>query len=88
MEPQYVVALIITGLAVVAWALIMNWSKGWEDRLTAQDSRLDKHDDEHLQHHVNHVAVRTELENIKDTVSETHDDVKELLKQNGNRATG
>jgi hypothetical protein len=89
MEPQYVVALIITGLGAVAWFMIRNWAKNWETKLAAHDRRLDIHDKRHESHEVNHGVIKTRLDNIKDKVDETSTDVKELLRQsNGRRTTG
>lgn len=87
MEPQYVLALIIGGLGSVAFYLIRDWKSQWEDRLMAQDERLDNHSKRHGEHDVNHATIVERLDHIKSTAEATSSDVKELLKQSGQRAT-
>ena len=88
-EPQYVVAIIILGLGAIAWFMVVNWKNSWDTRLTAQDSRLDRHADKHSEHDTNHATLTERLDHIKDTADETRQDVKELLRHsNGNRSTG
>ena len=88
-QPQYVVALIMGGLAVVAWYMITEWKRSWETRLTAQDERLDLHSRKHASHDVNHARLTSDLEHITKTTEEISKDVKSLLIQsNGNRSSG
>lgn len=87
MEPAYVVSLIILGLGSVAYIALMWWSAGWQNELNAVKSRQQEHEKRLNAHDVQHATIRTELTHIKDTVDETHDDVKALLR-NGNSSTG
>ena len=86
-EPQYVVALIISGLGTTAFFMIRNWAKTWETRMAAQDRRMDKHEEWHGEHHTTHAVLKKDLEYIKDKQDETAADVKELLQRNV-RASG
>ena len=79
-EPQYIVAIIITGLGMVAFFMIKNWANNWETRLTAHDDRLGDHD-------VHIATLKANIEHIRQTADETRTDVKELLKQNGHRSS-
>ena len=87
-EPQYVVAIIITGLGAVAWLMIVSWKNSWETRMAAQDSRLDRHAEKHGEHDVNHAKLSNDLQHIKNTTEEIGKDVKSLLIQsNGKRSS-
>ena len=88
-QPQYVVALVMSGLAVVAWYMITEWKRSWETRLTAQDDRLDRHARKHTEHDVNHATLSSDLDHITKTTEEISKDVKRLLIQsNGTRSSG
>ncbi len=87
MNPAYVVSLIMAGLGFVAWVALMWWSKGWQDELAEAKETIKKHQDLHNEHNVRFAVLTTELGSIKETVDETHKDVKQLL-QNGNRTAG
>ena len=86
-EPQYVLAVIITGLGAIAFHMIRNWAKTWETRMAAQDRRMDKHEEWHGEHHTNHAVLKNDLEHIKKTSDQTAADVKELLQRDA-RASG
>lgn len=88
MPESSLLALIVVSLGVVAWWLIRGWVKRWETHLTAHDERLDVHDEKHTRHDVNHAVLKANLEHIRATSDATAKDVKELLKQNGQRSTG
>ena len=87
MENAEIAGIIIGSLGIVAWFLIRNWLKNWESRLIAQDMRLDKHEERHNLHDVNHATISNELQNIRKKTDEIGTDVKELLRQNGNRSS-
>lgn len=79
MEPNHIVAIIMTSLGAVAWYMIRSWANRWETRLTAHDDRLGNHD-------VHIATLQANLEHIRVTSDETHDDVKKLLSANGRSA--
>ncbi len=82
MPDSPMLAILVTALGGVAWWMIQRWATSWENRLTAQDGRLDKHD-------VNIAVLKANLEHIRTTGDETRADVKVLLQQsNGRRSTG
>ncbi len=89
-EPEYIVTLVIAGLAVVAWYMIRDWKQTVTTRLVAQDRRLDGHDEKHAQHDTAHKVLQTKLDNIEKTADETSADVKTLLRQSyaNNRHSG
>lgn len=80
MDSSSIVAIIIASLGVVAWAMIKNWAKNWETRLTAHDDRLGDHD-------VQIATITANMEHIRVTGDETREDVKQLLRNsNGGRS--
>ena len=87
MEPPFILALIIGSLGIVAWFLIRDWKKTWEDRVIAHDTRLDGHDKTLSKQAVLNAKIEKDLEYIKEAGDETRLNVKELLRQNG-RNTG
>lgn len=80
-EPQYVVAVVISGLGAVAFFMIVSWAKRWEVRMTAQDERLNKHEVQHSDHKTNLAVLKNDLDHIKTTSDQTAVDVKELLQR-------
>ncbi len=86
-DAEYIVGLIIVGLAIIAWHMIRNWKKTWEDTIIAHDQRLDIHSIKHGEQDVVNAKIETHLDHIKETSDRTAKDVKELLKQNGRRST-
>ncbi len=88
MSEQTIAAVIIGTLLTVAGWLIRDWKNNWQNRIVAQDKRLDVHDTKHTEHDLNHAVLAANLENIITATSETRTDVKELLRQNGKRSTG
>lgn len=87
-QPQYIVAIVMTALAGVAWYMITEWKRTWETRLTAQDERLDLHSRKHASHDVNHARLTSDLDHITKTTEEISKDVKSLLIQSNGSRTG
>ncbi len=79
-EIEKLLALIVTGLGFVAWAMIKGWANRWETRLVTQDDRLSNHD-------VQIATITANMEHIRVTGDETREDVKQLLRNaNGGRS--
>lgn len=53
--------------------------------MIAHDERLDNHDNKHSEQAVLNATLTANIEHIRQIADETHEDVKELLKQNGKR---
>jgi len=87
MSESTIAALIIGSLGIVAWFLIRDWKKTWEDRVIAHDERLDIHSIKHSEQDVINATLTSNIEHIKETGDTTAADVKELLKLNGHRAS-
>jgi len=85
MEPQYVVALIMTGLGVVVLFLLRNWHSHWEKTLAKQTLRIESHDQRLNLHDIHHATIVEKLSSFQSTQDEIRADVKEILRQNGNR---
>jgi len=88
MEPYQIAALFITGLGCIAWFMITDWKRSWEDRILAHDDRLDIHTIKLSEQDVTNATIMANMDHIKETGDQTASDVKELLKANGKRATG
>lgn len=88
-EPPYLIGVIISVLGLLAWYLIRDWKKNWEDRVIGLDDRINKHDLQHGEHNVNHAILKANIEHIRTVADATSKDVKELLRQsNGKRSAG
>jgi len=87
MENTDIIAIIMGSLGIVAWFLIRNWLKNWETRLIAHDARLDRHDERHNTNDVIVAEINTKLASFTKVQDEVREDVKELLRQNGNRSS-
>ncbi len=85
MEPEHIAALFIAALGCVAWFMIRDWKKSWEDRVLAHDDRLDIHAIKHSEQDVLNERIMANMEHIKETGDQTASDVKELLRANGKR---
>jgi hypothetical protein len=85
MEPAAIAALVIASLGTVAWWMIRNWARTWETRISAQDRRLEIHDNRLNEHDTLHAITSANLEHIREQVDETHDDVKRILSGSVNR---
>jgi len=85
MPESTIAALVIGSLGIVAWYLIRDWKKTWENRVIAHDERLDVHDNKHSEQDVINATLTSHIEHIKETGDSTAADVKELLKLNGQR---
>ena len=75
LEPSHVFSVLIVGLGTVAWFMIRNWYKTWNDRLLAHDERFDDHEKRHNQHDIQFASMQSDLTHIKEGV----DEVKQLL---------
>ncbi len=87
MSEAATIAIVLGFLGVFGW-LLRDWKNNWQNRIVAQDKRLDNHDSKHTEHDLNHAVLVANLEHIRSAADETRTDVKELLSQNGNRSTG
>ncbi len=85
---EYIAELFVGTLVTALLLLIRRWDKTWETRMIAQDKRLDGHDNKHVEHDVNHAVLKANLEHIRANTDEMKKDVKDILRQNGNRSTG
>ena len=88
-DVHWIVGLLVTTLLGAASFMIKNWASTWQNRIIAQDKRLDDHDQKHANHDKRHDVLDTKLDNMKEKIDETSADVKTLIRQsNGRGNTG
>lgn len=91
-QEHAVVGTFTLAMASVAWYMIKDWKRTWEERVTNRlndhSDRLNRHAEKHNEHDVNHATLTADLEHIKDTTKTISRDVKSLLVQNGKRSSG
>ena len=80
-DARWIVGFVISGLAVTAWFMIRGWKKSWEDRIIAQDRRLDGHGEQISETKTELEVLKSDVGHIRETVDETRTDVKTLVRQ-------
>lgn len=85
MSEAATIAITLVFVGVFGW-LVRDWKNNWQNRIIAQDKRLDNHDNKHTEHDLNHAVLKANLEHIRATADETSQDVKQLL-SNGKRTS-
>ena len=86
---QWIVRGVIAVLMAIAGTMIWGWKTNWENKMIAQDDRLNDHEKIHAEQDKALSVLSTKIDSMGKTVDETHDDVKALLVQaNGSRSKG